>query len=59
MAKKAKRRHVVWTKANVKELRAHSRSKTPVAKIAKAMKRTPGSLRQKAFSLGVPLGHQR
>jgi hypothetical protein len=60
MAKKAKRRKLVrWTKAELKELRGHSRSKASVAKISKAMKRTPGSLRQKAASLGVPLGHQR
>jgi hypothetical protein len=27
--------------------------------IAKAMKRTPGALRQKALSLGLALGHRR
>jgi hypothetical protein len=27
--------------------------------IAKAMKRTVGALRQKAFSLGLPLEHRR
>jgi hypothetical protein len=31
-----------WTKAHEKELRQHSRAKTPVAKISKAMKRTEG-----------------
>ena len=41
------------------ELKAHSRSKSPVKKIAKAMKRTVGALRQKALSLGLPLGHRR
>jgi hypothetical protein len=60
MAKKAKRRkRVLWTKAEDKALRGHSRSKTPVAKISKAMKRTNGALRQRAHSLGLPLGHQR
>jgi hypothetical protein len=29
--------------------------KTPVAKIAKALKRTPGATQQKAFTLGVSL----
>ena len=60
MAKKSKkiiRRD--YTKADVKELRAHSKAKTPVAKIAKAMKRTEGSLRQKAGALGISLGHRR
>ena len=60
MAKKA--RKVVrreYTKADVKELRAHSKAKTPVAKIAKLTKRTEGSLRKKALTLGIGLGHRR
>jgi hypothetical protein len=60
MAKKAKK--VVrreYTKADVKELRAHSKARTPVAKIAKLMKRTVPSLRNKAVQLGIGLGHQR
>jgi hypothetical protein len=48
-----------YTKADVKELRAHSKAKTPVAKIAKSTKRTVGSLRQKARRLGIQLGHRR
>jgi hypothetical protein len=48
-----------WTKENLRELKAHSRSKTPVAKISKLTKRTVGALRQKALTLGIPLGHQR
>jgi hypothetical protein len=48
-----------YTKADVKELRAHSRAKTPVVKIAKLTKRSVGSLRQKALKLGVRLGHRR
>jgi hypothetical protein len=48
-----------WTKDHLKELKGHSRAKTPVVKISKAMKRTIGALRQKAFALGLPLGHQR
>jgi hypothetical protein len=48
-----------WTKENVRELKAHSRSKTPVTKISKLTKRTVGALRQKALTLGIPLGHQR
>ena len=48
-----------YTNADVKALRAHSKAKTPVAKIAKLTKRTEGSLRQKAIKLGIRLGHLR
>ncbi|WP_298876524.1 hypothetical protein [uncultured Bradyrhizobium sp.] len=48
-----------YTAADVKELRAHSKARTPIVKIAKQMKRTEGSLRQKAIKLGIGLGHQR
>lgn len=61
MAKKAKKKIVrrEYSKADVKELRAYSKARTPVAKIAKLTKRTVGSLRQKAMKLGIGLGHQR
>ena len=48
-----------YTNADVRELRAHSKAKTPVAKIAKLTKRTEGALRQKAIKLGIRLGHRR
>jgi len=48
-----------WTKEHVRDLKAHSKSKTPVKEIAKTMKRTEGALRQKAISLGIALGHRR
>lgn len=48
-----------YTRDDVKELRAHSKAKTPVAKIVKLTKRTEGSLRQKALKLGIKLGHRR
>jgi hypothetical protein len=59
--KKAKKTVVrrEYTKADVKELRAHSKAKTPVVKIAKLTKRSVGSLRQKALKLGIRLGHRR
>jgi hypothetical protein len=60
MAKKAKppeRRE--WTAEDVKELKKHSKAKTPVVEISKAMNRTPGALKQKAQILGVGLGHRR
>jgi hypothetical protein len=62
VVKKAKNKPVVrreYTKKDVKELRAHSKAKTPVAKIARLTKRSVGSLRQKALTLGLGLGHQR
>jgi hypothetical protein len=59
MATKAKVSRRPWTKEQLRELKMHSRAKTPVAKISKAMKRTAGALRQKAFQLGMSLGHQR
>jgi len=48
-----------WTKEDHRELKAHSKNKTPVAKISRAMKRTVGALRQQAFALGLSLGHRR
>lgn len=48
-----------FTKDDIKALKAHSKARTPVAKIAKQMMRTEGSLRQKAQKLGIGLGHQR
>jgi hypothetical protein len=59
--KKAKKKIVrrEYSKADVKELRAHSKAKTPVDKIVKLTRRTEGSLRQKALKLGIGLGHQR
>jgi len=60
VAKKAKKRVArEYTKADEKELRAHSKAKTPVTKIAKLTKRTVGALRAKARKLGFGLGHQR
>jgi hypothetical protein len=47
-----------WSAQDERELRKHSKSKTPVKDISKALKRTPGALRQKARSLGISLGHQ-
>jgi len=57
--KKKKRTRVAYTRADVRELRIHSKARTPVKKIAKAMKRTEASLRQKALQLGIGLGHRR
>lgn len=59
MARVKKRVRREWTAQDVRELKKYSKSKTPVAVISKTMKRTLGSLRQKALGLGIPLGHRR
>ena len=60
MATKARNtKRKAWTKTHYTELRKHSKARTPVAKISKAMKRTIGALRQQALKLGIGLGHQR
>jgi hypothetical protein len=64
MAKKASKKpsrtkRKAWTKADVGALKGHSRSKTPVVQIARTLKRSAGAIRQKALSLGLPIGHRR
>ena len=58
-AKNSRTRRKPWSKDDLKLLKKHSRERTPVAKLAKVFKRTEGSLRQKALSLGIGLGHRR
>jgi hypothetical protein len=48
-----------WTRDEVKELRKHSKGKTPVKTVSRVLKRTPGAVRQKAYALGIPVGHRR
>jgi hypothetical protein len=59
MAKKSKNKRREYASEDVKLLRAHSKARTPVARVSKLMKRSEGSLRQKARVLGIGLGHQR
>ncbi len=60
MAQKTKRRtRREWTKEDIREIKGHSRARTPVARMSKLMKRTVGALRQKALHLGLSLGHRR
>jgi hypothetical protein len=54
MPKKARTRRE-WTAEHVRELKSLARKKTPAPKIGRALKRTEGSVRQKALSLGVSL----
>ena len=46
-----------WTAQDERELKRHSKNRTPVTKISKALKRTVGALRQKARHLGIAIGH--
>ena len=48
-----------WTKDDMRQLKAHSKSRTPVVEVAKAMKRTEAAVRQKAKTIGIGLGHRR
>ncbi|MFK4719414.1 hypothetical protein ABIE89_000514 [Bradyrhizobium niftali] len=59
MTKKTTSKRKEYTKDDIKLLKAHSKARTRVAELSKLMKRSEGSLRQKARSLGVGLGHQR
>jgi hypothetical protein len=58
-AKKKRPARKPFTAADIKLLKQHSKARTPISKIVKLMKRTEGSLRQKARKLGIGLGHQR
>jgi ubiquinone/menaquinone biosynthesis C-methylase UbiE len=53
MKNRKKRR--AWTSAQVRELKSFAKKKTPAAKIARALKRSEGATRQKAFSMGLSL----
>jgi hypothetical protein len=53
MAKKRKR--VAWSADHIRTLKSMAKKKTSAVKIAKALKRTEGATRQKAFSLGLSL----
>jgi hypothetical protein len=48
-----------WSKDDHRELKRHSKARTPVSTISRAMKRTVGALRQQARKLGLGLGHRR
>lgn len=62
MAKKAKKRRTKrqsWTRQQIAQLRQFSRDKLPVRKARKLFNRSVGAIRQKAYALGIPLGHRR
>jgi hypothetical protein len=54
MAKKVQRRTIrAWSKEDVTSLRSFAKARMSGAQIAKKLRRTPGAVSQKAFSLGV------
>jgi hypothetical protein len=54
-----KRPYNVWTRDDIAALRRHSKERTPVTRVAKDMKRSEGTIRMKAYSLGLSMGHRR
>jgi hypothetical protein len=58
-AKSTRRVVKPWTKDDFRNLKAHSKARTPVVKVSKVMKRTVGALRRKAGILGIGLGERR
>jgi hypothetical protein len=50
-----KRKRIAWSSTHVSTLKTMAKKKAPAFKIAKALKRTEGATRQKAFSLGLSL----
>jgi hypothetical protein len=48
-----------WSKDDRRELKMHSKAKTRISVISRAMKRTVGAFRQQALKLGIGLGHRR
>jgi hypothetical protein len=48
-----------WSKDDIRQLKTHSKARTPAVDVAKAMKRTEAAVRQKAKTIGIGLGHRR
>jgi len=60
MAKRAKTRpYKRWSDADLKALKKFSREKVPVSKVSKLLKRTEATIRMKAYSMGLSMGHRR
>lgn len=53
------RAYKIWTPSELRMLKKHSRSKTPVVNLTGIFRRNPGTIRMKAHQLGIPLGHRR
>jgi hypothetical protein len=48
-----------YTASDVKLLKTHSKTRTPMSKLTRLMKRSEGSLKAEALTFGIGLGHQR
>jgi hypothetical protein len=48
-----------WTKDDIRQLKAHSKTRTPVVEVAKAMKRRGGGPAKGEETIGLGLGHRR
>jgi hypothetical protein len=59
MSKKKTSVRSPWTKDDIRQLKAHSKARSPVVEVAKVMKRTEAAVRQKAKTIGIGLGHRR
>jgi hypothetical protein len=59
MPKKKTAARKPWSKEDLRDLKAHSKARTPAVQVAKAMKRTEAAVRQKAKTIGIGLGHRR
>jgi hypothetical protein len=57
--RKITRKEYTDAASDIKPLKMHSKARTTVSKLAKLIKRSGGSLRQKALKLGIGLGHRR
>jgi hypothetical protein len=53
MAKRKQRTVVLWSKEDVKNLRAFAKAKLSGTQTAKKLRRTPGAVAQKAMKLGI------
>jgi hypothetical protein len=42
-----------WTREDLRQLKAHSKTRTPVVEVAKAMKRTEAAVRNWRFGSGL------
>ena len=59
MKKKKENYPRIWTKSDLRDLKRHSRNRTPMNKVVKEMQRTVGALRWKASQMGFGLGAQQ
>jgi hypothetical protein len=53
MAKRKQRTVILWSKEDVKNLRAFAKAKLSGTQTAKKLRRTPGAVAQKAMKLGI------